>query len=398
MKKILLCIILGSFFLLSACTGRGTIPVLTPEELSAQALVQGPPDLFLDQVGQMSSLLSLFCSPGASNFDYDPTLPYYDSFGGAFWEEGAIVLLVTRPEEACWASFPRLYMGSTRELRSCDFSLSELYETYAELQTLLQEHDQSVRSVSDALPSYENNRIIIYVNSWSAWKNAALSEKLAHPERCMVVQGTPMLPEMEVFHDLEAYRQSTAADASAVGRLYQRMLNAWLFYPPDSLESRLLCPINNLPFKDFLILAQYTPDLEPLYVAWDETVEEKVQRAFAGFSQLTMAEFPSNHTISTLPKYSFPAGSAGELFQNAEQDPELLIKDLWIPFWRWAEANSEALDPAEYQSVYLSRDAEARIVACLIRAKPGSDGSILADVLRVQHGTITFAETAVWDP
>ena len=408
--------------LLGGCARQSNVlTITTSEALHAQALERVPETSDEHKKEQIAHLRDVFIYFNNARergriHTYDESRPGYDCFGGVFGrEDGTLLIYSTNPEEGDWAKRLDQTGDASPTVIRCDYSLRELYETYAELHALMDRSDRAARCITDALPDFENNRIVIYVNQRQMSVSASLSKKLTHPERCVVAAGQLNLPRMERL-DWDAYvefRQGFNARLmeSAKNRVpmdqgqrnlrLQRQLLTWLFYPPESPESQLLSPQQLQTDRDVLYALQYDFRFEPLYVRWGEEQEQILRRAFRGFEEIRYFASAEGHSDGSSASYAFGPSSLGWILVNGERlddDERLYVWGSWLTFWHWINQHPNGLPyPSGYytKAIY-TRDETAHVMVCLVRRDPEPDGLRLADVLTLQNGEVTYAGTTEW--
>lgn len=404
--------------LLGGCARQPSVlTVTTAEALHAQALERVPETSDEHNKEQIAHLGDVFEYWGNAREHgrthiYDETQPGYDCFGGAFArEDGTLLIYSTHPEEGDWAERLDQTGDASPAIVRCDYSLRELYEAYAELHALMEQSDRAARCIVDALPDFENNRIVIYVNQWQKSDNIALSRKLTHPERCVVVAGQPELPRMErldrdaylAFHArlMENAKNRVPMDPGQRNLRLQRQLLSWLFYPPESPESQLLSPQQLQTDLDVLFVLQYDFRWEPLFVRWGAEQEQILRRAFLGFEEIRYFAAAEGHGDGSLAEYVFHPSSFGWMLHHGEtldDDERLYLYGSWLTFWNWIEQHPDELPypSGYYEKAVYTRDETAHVMVCLVRRDPEPGDQRLADVLTLQNGEVTYTGTMDW--
>ncbi len=228
--------------------------------------------------------LSTFLEPLSRN----GALPGY---GGTYiTEERQIVICSTRTDQET-RDYYQSMVGQGSEpaemhlqicyaLAQCDYSLAELYETYAELEGL------DMAFLNGVLPDVRRNRIAVYVSRWNSACDRKLAAAVTHPERCYIVRQP--LPDCDVTW-LYTFQQWQAAHpwmdlrgddedgdwgqytGTELAAFYTKINNLRDFFPAESWQGELLSRENTQIDGPFgITIYQYREDGTAIVEDWSE--------------------------------------------------------------------------------------------------------------------------------
>ncbi len=196
MKKLLVFLPLTLLLLLMGCRGRREDFTVMSREALSESISERVPKMNEEELRSFSGRIPDLMALGIQKEEYVPAADseLYSIFGGFLYSRDGCMIYTTQPDHPVWTDPDMVRkLGYQRfTLAQCDYTLEELYEAYEQIRMLSQSKVAEADCIIDVLPCYELNRVAIYVKKWNARISSALSGRIDHPERCVVVNGSPL--------------------------------------------------------------------------------------------------------------------------------------------------------------------------------------------------------------
>ncbi len=292
-------LLLTILLLLTGCKTTSAFTVCSEIQYAdAEILVAAPQEdqdlldnMSLSAYQPMTSLLEFFTELRVLREDIAP------SFGGIVYDDEQVMIYTTVQDEDTmqlyWDALDQAKPYPKTGLVACDYTLDQLYETFAQMETL--QHDW-LRSVQLDVRA---NRIAIYVSKWNRRIEKTLLAAITEPDRCIIVRAKPAASEVTIIqnpaprgeehavcwqsfiHQAEAAHLSEDEKLNASAHMIIAVRNHMLFYPADSWQSKLLSDWQLIPlaFLGWLVKQQDVDIL--VYYPWEERYTALLKTACA---------------------------------------------------------------------------------------------------------------------